>query len=506
MSDLLLPEGATVEAASSALHQTLQLRDGEPSETERTFYDTFDGLLHADGLVAAHEDGHFRVGGSHVIVWATPPRRLLAIELPPSPLRELLEPVIGVRALLPRARVRVRVQAFDVLDDRRKTVARLILQQPQLALSERRTVALAPRVRVTGVRGYDRELARVRKTLERELGYRTAHRPLADEAVIAAGGNPEGNSSKPVVPLKPKQPAVPAVAAVLTAQWEVIEANLEGTIADIDAEFLHDFRVAVRRSRAAQREFKLALPVVELERFRTEFRWVQQVTGEARDMDVYVLDFDAMRALVPEAFRPDLEPLLGVLRSHRLAARREMVRALRSDRTHELWHEWPEFLRGLESGSVAPGPAGSDPIGPLAAERIVKVYRRMVRMGKAIDAQSPPEALHELRKKGKELRYLLELFGAELYPRAIVKPMIRTLKQLQDVLGRHQDREVQAATVRGLREEVSALPGGPAALMAMGLLVERIAEDQHAARAEFADRFATFASKSQRRIVKETFR
>jgi CHAD domain-containing protein len=506
MSDLLLPEGTTVEAASSALHRTLQLRDREQTETDRTFYDTFDGLLHADGLIAAHEDGHVRVGESHVIAWAAPPRRLLAIELPPSPLRELLEPVIGVRALLPQARVRVGLHAFDVLDDRRKTIARLILQEPQLELSERRTVALAPRVRVMGVRGYDRELGRVRKTLERELGYRTAHRPLADEAVIAGGGNPEGHSSKPVVPLKPKQHAVRAVAAVLNAQWQVIDANLEGTIADIDAEFLHDFRVAVRRSRAAQREFKLALPAVELERFRTEFRWVQQVTGEARDMDVYVLEFDAMRALVPDAFRPDLEPLLGVLRSHRLAARREMVRALRSDRARELWHEWPEFLHGLASGAVAPGPAGSDPVGPLAAERIVKVYRRMVRMGRAIDAQSPPEALHELRKKGKELRYLLELFGAELYPRAIVRPMIKTLKGLQDVLGRHQDREVQAATVRGLREEVSALPGGPAALMAMGLLVERIAEDQHAARTEFAERFAAFASKSQRRIVKETFR
>jgi CHAD domain-containing protein len=506
MSDLLLPDGTTVEAARSALRQRLRLRERDQTETERTFYDTFDGLLHADGLIAAHEDGHFRVGDSQAIPWVAPPRRLLAIELPPSSLRELLEPVIGVRALLPRARVRVRVHAFDVLDDRHKTVARLILQEPQLELSERRTVALSPRVRVTGVRGYERELARVRKTLVRGLGYRTAHRPLADEAVIAAGGNPEGNSSKPFVPLKPKQPAVRAVAVVLNAQWEVIDANLEGTIADIDAEFLHNFRVAVRRSRAAQRELKLALPPVELERFRTEFKWVQQMTGDARDMDVYVLEFEAMRALVPDAFRPDLEPLLGVLRSHRLAARREMVRALRSDRARDLWHDWPEFLRGLGSGSVSPGPAGGDPVGPLAAERIAKVYRRMVRMGRAIDSESPPEALHELRKQGKELRYLLELFGAELYPGAIVKPMIKTLKQLQDVLGRHQDREVQAATVRGLREEVSALPGGPAALMAMGLLVERIAEDQHAARAEFAERFAVFASNSQRRIVKETFR
>ena len=40
----------------------------------------------------------------------------------------------------------------------------------------------------------------------------------------------------------------------------------------------------------------------------------------------------------------------------------------------------------------------------------------MVKMGTAIDDDSPAEDLHELRKVGKELRYLLEFF-ASLYPR-----------------------------------------------------------------------------------------
>jgi CHAD domain-containing protein len=149
--------------------------------------------------------------------------------------------------------------------------------------------------------------------------------------------------------------------------------------------------------------------------------------------------------------------------------------------------------------------AAAAPIRDSAGTRIAKVYRRMVKDGRAIDDSSPPEALHELRKKGKELRYLLELFGSELFPGEVVKPMVKTLKALQDVLGRHQDREVQAAMLRELREEVSALPGGPGALMAMGLLVDRVGADQRAARGEFTDTFAAFASKAQRKLVKETF-
>ena len=126
-------------------------------------------------------------------------------------------------------------------------------------------------------------------------------------------------------------------------------------------------------------------------------------------------------------------------------------------------------------------------------------------MGFAIDSSSPAEAYHELRKKGKELRYMLELFGSPLYPAEVVKPMIKALKSLQDVLGRHQDREVQVAMLRSLRDEVSALPGGPAALMAMGVLVDRLLADEQAARDEFAERFAVFASESERRTVQETF-
>jgi CHAD domain-containing protein len=218
-----------------------------------------------------------------------------------------------------------------------------------------------------------------------------------------------------------------------------------------------------------------------------------------------VLEFDDMRALVPEAMRGDLEPLLRVLRAQRVDARRAMVRALRSERTGTLLSGWGSFLDGLESMSEDERPDAARPIFVIAGERIRKVYRRMLKMGGAIEPSSPAESYHELRKQGKELRYLLELFAAPLYPEEVVKPMIKTLKALQDVLGRHQDREVQIALLRSLGPEVGAPPGGEASLMAIGALVARLGEDERAARGEFAGRFAEFASEDQQRLVKETF-
>jgi CHAD domain-containing protein len=502
MKEYLLPEGASLASVTAAVRD-VSVQHGRARDTDRTFYDTFDGLLHRAGLTLACSQGQWELSERDTgLVRATLPgadrtTRLFAFELAPGPLRDALTQAVDVRALQPVARVCSRERGLDLLDDERKTVVRLALEQPALIKSARARVPLRPRVRVTAVRGYERDLERVLVTLEHEHGFSTADEPLVDEAVRAAGGTPSGFSSKPEVALEPDQPADTAAAVVLRALLHVIEANYDGTIRDVDSEFLHDLRVAVRRTRAVQRELREVFPAQELARFRTEFRWLQQVTGDARDLDVYVLEFDRFRALVPPEMRPDLAPMLQVLDERRAAARAAMVRALRSQRASRLRREWPVFLDSL--------PGSASPIVELAGARIRKVHRRMVRMGSAIDPSSPPEHYHELRKKGKELRYLLELFGASLYPGEVVRPMIKALKGLQDVLGRHQDREVQAGMLRGLRDEVLARAGGAPALMAIGALVARLEEDEQAARAAFAERFAEFASKPQRKLVKETF-
>jgi len=156
------------------------------------------------------------------------------------------------------------------------------------------------------------------------------------------------------------------------------------------------------------------------------------------------------------------------------------------------------------SASPSREPAGR-PVAEVAGARIVKVYRRMVKMGSAITPSSPAEEFHALRKRGKELRYLLELFGAPLFSSDVVKPMIKSLKGLQDLLGRHQDREVQISLLRSLSDEVAARPGGPAALMATGVLIEHLGADEQQARAEFSERFEAFASGAQRKCVKAVF-
>ncbi|MBV8941464.1 MAG: CHAD domain-containing protein [Solirubrobacterales bacterium] len=296
-----------------------------------------------------------------------------------------------------------------------------------------------------------------------------------------------------------------AAAALLESQLETIADNFEAALDGRDPEALHDLRVAVRRSRTIQRECKGVFPPEQLAHIRAEFRWLQRATGPARDLDVYVCGFDELRALVPIGARDDLEPLLELLSERRQRARLEMKRALRSERATTLLSDWQALLEDLEALSEGDRADAHRPVGELSGVRIRKLYRRMVRMGRHIGPESSPEDFHELRKQGKELRYMLELFGSPLYPEEVVRPMIKALKSLQDMLGRHQDRHVQVALLRELKTELAAREDGAAAGSAVSALIAVLRRDEKKARGEFGERFARFASPEERAVVKQTF-
>jgi CHAD domain-containing protein len=312
-------------------------------------------------------------------------------------------------------------------------------------------------------------------------------------------------AAKVEVPLAYDQRADAAAAEVLRRLLSVIIENREGAITGQDPEHLHQLRIAVRRSRTVQRQLAGVFPPVSLPGFRAEFRWLQRATSEARDLDVYVLELDSLRNLLPESQRSDLDPLVPVLGHWRLAARAETATALKSPRFANLVADWEQLLESLVELTLDDRPVAQRSIGTVASKRIRKVYGRVVKMGEAIDETSPPEALHELRKRGKELRYLLELFATRLFDPGVVAPLVKSLKALQDVLGRHQDREVQVALLRSLAGEVATLPGGPAACMAMGVLVDRLLADELVARQEFTERFQILAADFQAALVRETF-
>jgi CHAD domain-containing protein len=511
--ELVLPASLDGAALARLLADRLEVEVDKPRTLDRVLVDTFDGRLRAARLSADLSAGragsrtltlHEPGGPPRTVVVASGPRHLAA-ELPDGPVRDRLAEVLGVRALLPIVRVRSRMRPMSVLNGDAKTVVRLELEQAEVAGDGRPRTPLAPRLRVRPVLGYDRAFERVARELTGELELAAAPVPLFDEAAALAGARPDGTSSKVGVKLARGTPADEAAGAVLSRLADIAEANLPGVLEDIDTEFLHDMRVSVRRARSVLRELRGVHPPAERARLRAELRWVQELTGPVRDLDVQLLEWGELTAAFPPERTADLAPLHKLLSRRRAAALRALQRGLRGRRFAQSLAEWRALAAGApDGGSAADRPRAGLPIEVVAGDRIRSVYGRMVRDGRRVDDDSPAEALHDLRKRGKELRYLLELFGG-LFPGSVVKPMISALKDLQDVLGRFQDRAVQAEQLKGLGDELAAQPGGPGALMAVGLVVDALYADQDAARRAFAGRFEAFASRERRDVVRATF-
>jgi CHAD domain-containing protein len=484
----LLPDAANLETVRADLDQHLTVKAGRVRAGTGTFYDTFDGRLHDAGVTLRHAAGRLtltdRATGEPLAGAPAPARaeqRLFDHDLGDE-LNARLADVIEMRALTPVARVRTREITLGVLNSDSKTVVRLNVETHE---------GLHGRLSVTAVRGYEKDRERIEALLADALGLAEATVPLVDEAIAASGRPVAGTSAKLNLELDPGAPATAAAATVFARLLEVIDDNFAGTLEDIDTEFVHDLRVAVRRTRSLQRQFKTVYPD-RLEHFREEFKRIQTITGDLRDLDVYLLDFPALRASLPAQMQADLDPLLALLETKRSRALAQTRRGLKAERTRQALADWAVFTREA--------PRSGESVQALASHRISSVYKKMVKMGQAIDDDSPAEALHELRKVGKELRYLLEFF-ASLYSPDVTKPLVKALKGLQDQLGRFQDHEVQANKLRELAPEVK----DPMTLMAMGALVDRFIRDEALARLEFADRFAAFASPEERAVVKEHF-
>ena len=481
---------------------------GPTRSFDRTLLDTFDSRLHRRGMtlwregrgqtmsLRLEEKGEAPIS---VPVLLSEPDRILAGDLPGGVIGGRLRPVIDERALIPRARVVTRERPLKVCNSDGKTVARLSVQEPTVKRRGAPDRPLGRRLLVAPVLGYDRELSKVVTSLGRRVA--GARDSLAGEALSAAGIPPSGVSTDVDLPLRPDMRADRASSAICRRLAEVVDANLPGVLADIDPEFLHDLRVAVRRSRSVLKEMRRVFPPDDLPQARQDLRWIQEITGPTRDLDVLLHEWPSMVQPVPASMSSDLQPLVDLLRRERAEAFAQMRRHLRSRRFGLAWERW----RGVIAKSRFDGPDAGKDIGDLAGGRIISVYRSMVKMGSAIDDSSPAGDLHDLRKRGKELRYLLELFGV-MWPPDRVKPLVSSLKGLQDVLGHFQDDEIQVHELRSLGPDVAAAPGGTDSLIALGFVIEELTARQRQARADFARRFADFADDDTRRIVDRTFR
>ena len=513
-TDLLLPEDADIAAVADAIRAHVHCDEGRSGRSVTRFLDSFDWSLYRVG--ATLEDRLDERG--RVLIWraldqvgadAVQPIDAdvgLVDSVPVGPVRERLAPLLGVRRLLPMVEVRTGSLMLRVLNADDKTVARILVEQHWLAGAPASTdVPLLARLRLLPVRGYQQELRETAERLRRHFELELAQIPLFERALAAAGREPGSYSSKLAYHLDPGQRADAATKEILLGLLETIAVNVDGAKSNLDSEFLHDLRVATRRTRSALSQIKGVLPPDIVDDFKGRFAWLQQVTGPVRDLDVYLLDYPRLRDSLPPRLGNDLEPLRDWLSAHYAEEQDQLAAALESSQFLGLLEDWRRFLVSPVLPETAPANAAR-PIKVVADRRIWRMFRRVRSEGRAITAESPPPELHELRKSCKKLRYLMEFFQS-LYPENEVRGLIKQTKLLLDNLGAYQDSSVQAEHLRETAERMHAEGAADTgALLAMGALIKRMLDTQQQARQAFGRTFAEFDDGTNGALFRKLFR
>lgn len=427
-----------------------------PARAEaRVYLDTFDWRLFRAGLHLVHADEALSlsdISSGELVARAPWPRHDLprfAPDLPAADLRAFAGPVIGSRALMPVARVRVR----------HRTLAAHTRDGHAVAGIRAEAVTVRDGTRLRTLHGLLVDAApggrgRRRSTVSRALataGYGASTTSWFETVVRAAGAVPGGYAPRPRIAVTAETPARDAVAAIFLRLLGVMRRNVPGIVDDIDTEFLHDYRVALRRTRTGLGQLQGILPAETEQNFRERFRLLAGPTGAVRDLDVLLLRRDRYHGRLPEAFRAGLDVTFDDLERTRERARASLVKLLKSREHAALLRDWKRALDTLAGGG--PGGVLADEPAVAVARRVIHRRHARIRRVATASAAFDDATLHRVRIDCKKLRYVLEFFEAGLGRKAA--GLIAAIEKLQDVLGENHDLAVQTRVFEDALHELS---------------------------------------------------
>jgi CHAD domain-containing protein len=416
----------------------------------------------------------------------------------PDAIAALVRPLVGERPLVPLVRLRTRRRKADLGEP---PMAELCLDRVDvLGPDGEALVARFCEVEVEDHGLPEAALSAIGDELTLVHGLQPSglskfERGLAARGILAEARGEEETFDTAI---RPELRLVDVAYRVFRTHFERMKANEAGTRIGEDPEFLHDMRVSTRRLRAAFRTFRDAFGPKRLTGFNAQLRWIASVLGDVRDLDVYLERLPEYAARLPEADRPALDPYRSDLERRRERARSRMLRALDSRRYESFLDRFDRFLR--KGPPIRPSqPAARLPATVAAPRKIRKALKKVLAHGRAIpETDPPPQALHDLRIQCKRLRYTCEFFRP-LYGKGM-RRFLRSVVELQDLLGAHQDACVAGET---LRRSAERLPGSKKASVALALVLGQLVGSQDrsaaASRAGFHAAWEAFDRKRHRR-------
>ena len=439
-----LDEACSPADILGALHTGFAVQAGVRSTSTARYYDDADARLWRAKVLLWESDGsHFHLDEGGV---ASGPAVAVAgarfwWDFPAGAVRDRLRALAGVRALRPVATLQLSQTGLVLRNRDEKTVVRGRLLESTVDGQCLRYLALHP------MRGYDAEFVQARACIKPLLrgAAALAGRALLTRHRIAALAPPRA-APMPISASLPTEQAVRRMAHIMLEQ---AQQHVAGVVADVDSEFLHAYRVNLRKTRSLLSLLKRSLPQAALDQLRPRVSAMAGVTNALRDLDVHLLSQHDYRALLPADFQAGMDELAERVERQRALEQRRVAAHLAS-RAYQA--DLGACLAELSRPAVFATPMAAKPVLPLVKRQLLKRYAAMAAQARLVRRDCADDDLHALRIEFKKLRYLIEFF-ADLLPRKRVNRLLGDIKQIQCVLGDFNDYSVQIAFMRGLLDQ-----------------------------------------------------
>ena len=500
-----LPEEFSNDRLCIALGNRFEIR---PHETRQlTYWDTFEWGVWFGGCLLFSEGKHFHLCGREV-GWIG--SELCGEEISGgSPrftrdfnaMRGSLGGLLGLRGLTPVLVVKFRQRTADVRNVTGKIICRIELIEASVG---KRTRDVSLRCcRIVPLRGYEAESLPVTEVLA-GLGAETLGDGPLEFLLQRQGIAPREYTLRPVFGLNSEDPARKALGRIVHGMLMIARSNEEGILSDLDTEFLHDYRICIRKIRSALGLIKGVYPEEETLRMRSILRDLACATNCLRDLEVYLLAREEYLGLLPSAFQPALDLMFQDFASERSSAFRKVSAHMRSPARVRFFEELEAFF--LEDGPHPPSTSSELPVGPLVFRRIYKRYRKIRQSACGLGPDAPDEGLHGLRIQCKKLRDLMEFF-AELIPRDKAAAMEKPLRRLQGRLGDFNDGSVQQKFLLDYWDKKQRASGGQTGMaLSLGGLISILHYRRQQHREKIQEALASFLSPATAELFKQTFR
>ena len=386
----------------------------------------------------------------------------------PEELARLVQVYTRGRQLRPVARINTRRQVLTLVDAAGDSLAQIAADDVSAeTLGAETAISQWNEVEIE-LTGGDRGLLKDADAWLRREGLRPSPRTAKLERALAgqlARQDPRANGHRDPAPAGS---AGAVVLDYLRQQTARLKA-LDPMVRNDEPDSVHQMRVTARRLRSTLQSFGQVIPRSQSTELVAGLKWLGVVLGAARDAEVLAGRLDRNVRETPRELV--LGPVMARVQGHfgpaRAAAREEALAALDSERYFALLDALDELLASPPLAAAAARPAG----GVLPAEAR-RAYRRTAHRIRRAQHTRPGHdadvAYHEARKAAKRARYAGEAVSPAFGKPA--KRFTKQMKQVQTVLGDHQD----AIVARGVDRElgVSAQLAGENAF-SYGLLYER---------------------------------